>query len=69
MVRPFETALNLVVDFWCTLTEVGPFLWVFSESMLIGSLSSPDHSGRCTRRVQSSMRLVSFMSIAEVTVD
>lgn len=69
MVRPFETALNFIIDFWGALTEVGPFLWVFSESMLVGSLGSPDNSGGCTRRVQSSMRFVSLMCIAEVTVD
>jgi len=69
MMRPFETALNFIIDFWRALTEIGPFLWVFSETMLVGSLSSPDNSSRCTRRIQTSVRFVSFMSIAEVAVD
>ena len=69
MMRPFETALNFIIDFWRALTEIGPFLWVFSETMLVGSLSSPDNSSRCTRRIQTSVGFVSFMSIAEVAVD
>jgi len=69
MMRPFETALNFIIDFWRALTKVGPFLWVFSETMLVGSLGSPDNSSRCTRRVQSSMRFVSLMSITEMAMD
>ena len=65
----FETSLDFIIDFWGALTQVGPFLWVFSEAMLVGSLSSPDDSSGCTRRVQSSMRFVSFMSIAKLAVD
>lgn len=50
-----EAALDLVVDFGSTLTQVGPEVRFLCEAMLVGSLGGPDYTGRGTRRVESAV--------------
>lgn len=38
-------------------------------TMLVSSLRSPDHTGRSTSGIESSMRLVTFMSLTELKMD
>jgi hypothetical protein len=45
VLRTFKGALNVIVDFGRALPKVGPLVRVVEESMLVGTLGTPDHTG------------------------
>nr|POE47028.1 hypothetical protein CFP56_00360 [Quercus suber] len=65
---PSDSDKFTIFDLWSTLPEVGPGLGVVKKAMFVGSLGGPDDTGRCTRRVQPSMRLVAFVCRTEFLV-
>jgi hypothetical protein len=67
--RALEGAFNLVVHFRRALTEISPFLRLLEETVLVGSLCAPNHTGGSSGGVEACMGLVAFVGIAELTVD
>jgi hypothetical protein len=64
-----ERALDIIVDFGSTLTEVGPGGWILEETMLHGSFGTPDNTSRGTSGIETGMGAVTLMGIAELTMD
>ena len=69
LLGPVEAALNLVVDFRGTLPQVRPLLGVLEEAILVGTLGSPDYTGRGTGCVETCVRLVAFVGLTKLPVD
>lgn len=69
VVRALKRALYIIVHLRGALAQVGPQLWLLSEAMLVGALSTPDDAGRGTSRVEPSMGFVAFVGISELSVD
>ena len=67
--RPLEAALDAIVDLWRTLAQVGPFFRVFEETVLVCLFRSPDDTGGCACGVETGVRLVAFMRLAELSVN
>jgi hypothetical protein len=67
--RALEGAFNLVVDFRGALAKIGPFLGLFEETVLVGSLCAPNHTGGSSGGVETCVGLMAFVGIAELTVD
>jgi hypothetical protein len=67
--RPLKASLNLVVDLRGTLTEICPLLWMVCKAMFIGSFSSPYYTGGCTSGVETGVRAMAFVGLAELAMD
>lgn len=68
-VTNLETSLNAVIDLGSSLTQVGPFVRVIGETMLVCLLRRPDYTGGRTRGIETGVRLVAFVRFTEVAVD
>ena len=66
---PLKAAFDAIVDFRCTLTEVCPFFWVFEETVLVGLFGCPDDTCGGARSIETGVRLVAFVRLAELTMD
>jgi len=69
VVRTLEGAFDVIVDLWCTLTQVCPGGRVLEKAILVCTLGSPDDASTGSRRIQSSMWLVTIVSTTELAVD
>lgn len=68
LLGPLEATLNLIVDFWGTLTQVGPRFWVLEVTVLVSALRGPYDTGGRTCGVETGVGFVAFVR-AELTVD
>lgn len=70
---PIDTALVLrsytIVHLRRSLAKIGPSMRVVAITTLVSSLRSPDYTSRGTSRIKSGMRLVTFVSLAELQVN
>ena len=64
-----EGMRNLILDFWSTLSEIRPCLWIIGKPALVRSLSAPDHPSGGSGRIETCMWSVTLVSITELTVD
>lgn len=69
MCRPLKATLYAVVDLRRTLSQVRPFFGVFEKSMLVGLFGSPHNTSRGACSIETSVWLVAFVRLAELTVD
>ena len=65
----FKRALDVIINFWRTLSQVGPLLGLLSEAMLVCAFRTPNDAGGGTSRIETSMRSVAFVGIAKLSVD
>ena len=66
---PRETALNVIVCFWSTLAQIRPFALIVVETLFVCPFRAPHHSGRSSTGIETGVRTVSFVGIAELTMD
>jgi hypothetical protein len=66
---PFERTFDFVLYFRSTLAQIRPFVWVLEEAMFVGTLSAPNDTSGCASRVETSVRLVAFVCVAELAMD
>lgn len=66
---PLEASVDLVVDLWSSLAQVGPAGRVFKVAMLVGSLGGPHNTGGSTSRIKTSVSAVAFVRVAELAVN
>lgn len=64
-----ETSSNLIIHFWRALAEIGPFLGLICETMLISTFSTPDYSGTGSCRIKTGMRTMTFVCITELSMN
>jgi hypothetical protein len=64
-----ERALDVVIDFWSTLTKICPFVGVFEEAVFVGTLGAPDNTCRGTGWVEPGMVTVTLMGVTKLLVD
>ena len=69
MRRPFKAALYAIIDLWRTLAQVCPFFGVVEEPMFVGLFGGPDDTGRSACGIETSVWLVAFVGLAELTMD
>lgn len=69
VVGALKAALDLVVDFGSTLTQVGPRLGVFEVALLVGALRGPNDTGGGSGSVKTSVNLVAGVVVAELAMD
>lgn len=69
LLRPLKAALDLVVDLRRTLAQVRPCFGVLEVAVLVGAFRGPYYTSGRTCRVETSMGLVAFVRIAELSVD
>jgi hypothetical protein len=67
--RALEGAFNLVVNFRRTLTEIGPFLRLVEETVLVGSLCAPNHTSGSSGGVETCVGLMAFVGVTELAMD
>jgi len=67
--RPLKAALDAIVNLGRTLAQVGPFFRMFEETMLVCLFRSPDDTGGCACGVETGVRLVAFVRLAELSVN
>jgi hypothetical protein len=60
--------IHTIFDLRSTLAQVGPALGIVEVAMLVGTLGGPHYTSGSTGRVEPSVRLVAFMSLAELLV-
>ena len=51
------------------MSEVRPLIWLFCETMFVGTLCAPDYTSRGTSGIETGMGFVSFVGITELTMD
>ena len=64
-----EAALDIIVDFRGSLTQIRPLVGAIAEAVLIGTLCTPDNTCGGAGRVKAGMRTMTFVGIAELAVD
>jgi len=69
LLGPLKAAFDAIVNLGRTLTQVGPFFRVLEETMLVCLFRSPDDTGGCACGVETSVRLVAFVRLAELSVN
>ena len=68
-VRALKATLNIIFDFWCSLSQIRPFLGSIGETVLVGAFRTPYYSCGPAGWVQASVGAVAFMRVAELAVD
>ena len=66
--RAGEAAFNLIFNLGSTLAKVGPLLGLLEEAILGGTLSAPNDTGRGTAGIETSVGLVAFVGVTELTM-
>jgi hypothetical protein len=66
---PLKAAFDAIVDFRRALTEVCPFFRVFEETVLVCLFRCPDNTCGSARSVETGVRLVTLVRLAELTMD
>jgi hypothetical protein len=66
--RAIKAALDVVVDFRGSLTQVCPRMGILEVAMFVGLLGGPDDTGTRTGRVETGVGLVTFVGSAELPV-
>jgi hypothetical protein len=69
LLRSFKRALDVILNLWCTLSQVGPFLRLLGEAMLVCAFRTPNDAGGGTSGIETSMGSVAFVGIAKLSVD
>lgn len=59
----------MILDLRGALTQVSPLLGLFSEAMFVCALRAPDNTSGSTSGIETGMRSVSFVGIAELSVN
>lgn len=50
--RPLEAALDIILDLWRSLSQIGPRLRLVEIPMLVGALAGPHHARRGPGRIE-----------------
>lgn len=66
---PLKAALYAVVNLGRALAQVGPFFGFLEEAVLVGLFGGPDDAGGGAGGVETGVRLVAFVRLAELPVD
>jgi hypothetical protein len=64
-----ERALDIILDFWSSLSQVCPLLWFVEEAMFVCPLCTPDDTCGGTCRIETGVRSVAFVGISELTMN
>jgi hypothetical protein len=64
-----EAALDLVVDLRRTLAQIRPCVWLVEVAVLVGTLGGPYYTSGGARGVKTGVGFMSFVGVAELSVD
>ena len=64
-----EATLDVIVNLWSSLTQVGPVVGTIAEAVLVGTLCAPDYASRGSGGIETSMWTMAFMGTAELAMD
>jgi hypothetical protein len=66
---PLKGTLDKILDLRRALAQVGPFIGLFSEAMLVRAFRAPDDSCGGTSGIEAGVGSVAFVGIAELSVN